>query len=704
MKYKFFTRGLLAVLGLMCAVCFALGLHFTETAFAADGDRIDIESYTLTLDVNEFTYSGLEIKPTATVNNGTANLVEGTDYTISYENNVEAGTATVKAEGKGDYTGTLSAQFTINPATDNAWQRNDIDSDVIFYGSYNPEVPAFTVWAKYGSENAIFKFYDGDNKEISAADLATADAGEYKVTAQIAATGSYNAIEGILTDTFRIYPARNNWTQAPKVVEWEYGKFDATVNLFMGVAEHGDVRFTISNQNETFIRDFTVNEGVVTNQNYVKILSDELTAGKYTLSATVNGGNNYQDIPATQVDFEVRQTSNDWMTFPDVVEWQYGNYNKDTNLFLASVNYGTVWFKVKTAEDGEDLTSEFTAVNGIIQEEDGEISNVLSKFEKGKYYVSVRVDVGDANREEIHATGFEFDVIQAANGWQASPNVIAWEYGGYNPNVNLIIGTPLHGTAKFVITDGENNLTREFSPFEGIIDEADNGDVLAIIKDLHAGDYYLVATVASDENGNYSGIESQTPLQFTVNQAVNDWKVTPSIESWVKGKYNAEVNFVTAEAEHGVVDYVIYKTTDEENVIYQVSNGEVVVDNLAQAGVGYYTLKATVAATDDFSGVERTFTFNVFAQGLPWWAIVIIVVGALGITALVFFILHQKGVLQMLTEKVIVAMRTKMTVDATIAAVRANKVAEAAKRSVAAAEEEERRKAEQDKNDGNLNQ
>lgn len=704
MKYKFFTRGLLAVLGLMCAVCFALGLHFTETAFADDGDRIDIGSYTLTLDVSEFTYSGLEIKPTATVNNGTENLVEGTDYTISYENNVEAGTATVKAEGKGNYTGTLSAQFTINPATDNAWQRNDIDSDVIFYGSYNPEVPAFTVWAKYGSENAIFKFYDGDNKEISAADLATADAGEYRVTAQIDATGSYNAIEEILTDTFRIYPARNNWTQAPKVVEWEYGKFDATVNLFMGVAEHGDVRFTISDQNETFIRDFTVNEGVVTNQNYVKILSDELTAGKYTLSATVNGGNNYQDIPATQVEFEVRQTSNDWLTFPDVVEWQYGNYNKDTNLFLASVNYGTVWFKVKTAEDGEDLTSEFTAVNGIIQEEDGEISNVLSKFEKGKYYVSVRVDVGDANREEIHATGFEFDVIQAANGWQASPNVIAWEYGGYNPNVNLIIGTPLHGTAKFVITDGENNLTREFSLFEGIIDEADNGDVLAIIKNLHAGGYYLVATVASDENGNYSGIESQTPLQFTVNQAVNDWKVTPSIESWVKGKYNAEVNFVTAEAEHGVVDYVIYKTTDEENVIYQVSNGEVVVDNLAQAGVGYYTLKATVAATDDFSGVERTFTFNVFAQGLPWWAIVIIVVGALGITALVFFILHQKGVLQMLTEKVIVAMRTKMTVDATIAAVRANKVAEAAKRSVAAAEEEERRKAEQDKNDGNLNQ
>ena len=77
-------------------------------------------------------------------------------------------------------------------------------------------------------------------------------------------------------------------------------------------------------------------------------------------------------------------------------------------------------------------------------------------------------------------------------------------------------------------------------------------------------------------------------------------------------------------------------------------------------------------------------------DGLPWWAVVLIVAGALGVVAAVFFILHQKGVLQMLTGRFVIAMRARATVDATIAAVRANKVAAEAKKSVAKAEEEDR--------------
>ena len=42
-------------------------------------------------------------------------LTEGIDYTITYANNVNAGTATVRIEGMGNYYGTLSAEFTISP-------------------------------------------------------------------------------------------------------------------------------------------------------------------------------------------------------------------------------------------------------------------------------------------------------------------------------------------------------------------------------------------------------------------------------------------------------------------------------------------------------------------------------------------------------------------------------------------------------------
>ena len=43
-------------------------------------------------------------------------LTEGTDYTLSYESNVDAGTAKAVATGTGAYSGTLETSFTISPA------------------------------------------------------------------------------------------------------------------------------------------------------------------------------------------------------------------------------------------------------------------------------------------------------------------------------------------------------------------------------------------------------------------------------------------------------------------------------------------------------------------------------------------------------------------------------------------------------------
>ena len=40
-------------------------------------------------------------------------LVNGTDYTVTYANNVKVGTATVTVKGKGNYTGTITLTFMI---------------------------------------------------------------------------------------------------------------------------------------------------------------------------------------------------------------------------------------------------------------------------------------------------------------------------------------------------------------------------------------------------------------------------------------------------------------------------------------------------------------------------------------------------------------------------------------------------------------
>ena len=62
------------------------------------------------------TYTGKAITQTPTVKVGTKTLKSGTDYTLSYSNNVKVGTATVKIVGKGSYTGTITKTFKINKA------------------------------------------------------------------------------------------------------------------------------------------------------------------------------------------------------------------------------------------------------------------------------------------------------------------------------------------------------------------------------------------------------------------------------------------------------------------------------------------------------------------------------------------------------------------------------------------------------------
>ena len=58
-------------------------------------------------------YTGSPIEPAVTVRDGETVLTAGVDYTVAYANNTTAGTATATITGIGNYTGTLTATFTI---------------------------------------------------------------------------------------------------------------------------------------------------------------------------------------------------------------------------------------------------------------------------------------------------------------------------------------------------------------------------------------------------------------------------------------------------------------------------------------------------------------------------------------------------------------------------------------------------------------
>ena len=62
------------------------------------------------------TYTGKAQTPAPKVTFNGVVLKMGTDYTVAYKNNTNAGKATVTITGKGSFTGTKTANFTINPA------------------------------------------------------------------------------------------------------------------------------------------------------------------------------------------------------------------------------------------------------------------------------------------------------------------------------------------------------------------------------------------------------------------------------------------------------------------------------------------------------------------------------------------------------------------------------------------------------------
>ena len=72
---------------------------------------------TVTLGYSTVPYSGSAKKPSVKVVYGGKTLTSGTDYTVSYSNNKEPGTATVKVTGAGKYSGTVSKTFKITALT-----------------------------------------------------------------------------------------------------------------------------------------------------------------------------------------------------------------------------------------------------------------------------------------------------------------------------------------------------------------------------------------------------------------------------------------------------------------------------------------------------------------------------------------------------------------------------------------------------------
>lgn len=81
---------------------------------------VEVKPKNITFDIDAIAaviYNGAAYTPAPVVKDGTTTLIKDTDYTVSYSDNINAGTATVTVTGKGNYDGSSgSVTFNINRA------------------------------------------------------------------------------------------------------------------------------------------------------------------------------------------------------------------------------------------------------------------------------------------------------------------------------------------------------------------------------------------------------------------------------------------------------------------------------------------------------------------------------------------------------------------------------------------------------------
>ena len=171
--------------------------YYDEETIEISGNMIlysqwgrDVNLCDVTINPLSFTYSGAECKPSVTLEDNYTKLTIDTDYKVVYDNNINAGEASITIRGIKEYAGTIIKTFTIKPV--NIGVASITPQRQIL--AYNGEAQSPT----YILRNGDTKLVEGEDYEVSGRDGNSA-VGDYAVS--FTGKGNYT---GIATATYTI--------------------------------------------------------------------------------------------------------------------------------------------------------------------------------------------------------------------------------------------------------------------------------------------------------------------------------------------------------------------------------------------------------------------------------------------------------------------------------------------------------------------
>ena len=475
---------------------------YVDKTFTITASEIDIEgdnTFTVELATSgqTFTYNGSAQTPAIVVKSGSTVLTKETHYTVTYSNNINAGTATITVQGTGNYRGTKTLNFTINPKT--LAPEMVVLSDIPT--TYNQQLQKPTVTISDGTALTTNDY------------TLTNDGGTNQGTYNVTVDGKVN-YTGTVTKTFTIAP----------------------LSLSSAVVTLSQTEYVYSGSaNTPSVTSVMVGALTVPTTGYGVTYSSNINQGT-SATVTVTGTGNYKD--SKSVNFTItRKSVNDTMIkfASDQENYVYNGSNQKPTV---------------TVMDGETelvLNTDYTITN------DGgtEVGTYNVDIEgKGNYQGTARrqfsIVAKDANTKFTVELGYATTIFDGSN---KTPTVTVKEGSttlavntdytvSFSNNRNVgtatvtVTGKGHYAgtkTATFAITKkalADDMLTLSSTSFTfngtnqkpvatitdgGIIAESDY--TLTNAGGVNAGTYHVV--VAATSAGNYSGSIDKT---FTIGQ------------------------------------------------------------------------------------------------------------------------------------------------------------------------------------------
>ena len=235
-----------------------------------------------TVTVASGVYSGTAVKPKVTVKLGNTTLKNGTDYSVSYSNNIKVGSkAVAKITGKGKYKDTVSKTFTIKKRALTNKVNITLKNTSLSY-SGKPKKPAFSIYLpatnNVGSiplvKNTDYTFKYENNVEPG--------------TGKLIVTGKGN-FTGTAVRTFKINKLDQPATLNKTKITTTYDKIGTKVKLAVqGRKENAKITYSSSNTKVAVVKDGVVTiKGTGSAEIKVSLGGTKHYKGK-TLKCTVN--------------------------------------------------------------------------------------------------------------------------------------------------------------------------------------------------------------------------------------------------------------------------------------------------------------------------------------------------------------------------------------------------------------------------------